>query len=477
MKIISHAKLCPLQSVCWLLAFLSFYCSNAQIPGEIWGTTSRGGSNDYGVIFKTSSDGTGYSVEYNFGENGIWPRGGLIQAKDGLLYGLTSTGKNGSLLFSFNPSNREFSEKYFFNKTEDGFNPRGSLIQAKNGKLYGVTYLGGINAAGVLFEYDLENNTYRKKFDFGGTNGAFPNASLMEASNGKIYGSTFFGGLGYGVLFEFDADKGSFQKLVNLDEVTGGQPLSSLIEVANGKLYGTTYDVGVLFELDINSRALTKKFSFNSEIGSRPAGLVLANNKKIYGMTSSFDGTIFEYDPATNVSAKKLDFIGANGSTPYGTLMLADNGNLYGVTFSGGESNSGVLFEYNTVTNSLIKKFDFSKAFGSRPEYVQLLQYREVLVVTGSADLKKAEKAVTLFPNPTKDKISIYVDGLEEHQLVRIDMLDIIGTIVDTRYGDLDMVNELNVSTLSDGIYFIKITLGEESYIKKFLKGSQFEFP
>ena len=51
--------------------------------------------------------------------------------------------------------------------------------------------------------------------------------------------------------------------------------------------------------------------------------------------------------------------------------MQADNGNLYGMTYGGGKSDYGVLFELNLVTNLYVKKVDLdgmekgSSPFGS----------------------------------------------------------------------------------------------------------------
>ena len=68
-------------------------------------------------------------------------------------------------------------------------------MQASNGKLYGLTEFGGTNNLGVLFEYDISTSTYTKKIDFDGANhGSEPKGTLLEASNGKFYGTTTKGG-------------------------------------------------------------------------------------------------------------------------------------------------------------------------------------------------------------------------------------------------------------------------------------------
>ena len=70
----------------------------------------------------------------------------------------------------------------------DGDSPSGSLIQASDGKLYGMTEIGGANALGVLFQYDPATAGYTKKIDFGVA--ANPFGSLVQATDGKLYGMT-----------------------------------------------------------------------------------------------------------------------------------------------------------------------------------------------------------------------------------------------------------------------------------------------
>jgi len=78
-----------------------------------------------------------------------------------------------------------------------------------------MTQTGGANSAGVLFEYDAATNTYTKKLDFSSlTNGGtYPISSLMQSSNGKIYGLTNAGGVNFiGVLFEYDPATNIYSK-------------------------------------------------------------------------------------------------------------------------------------------------------------------------------------------------------------------------------------------------------------------------
>ena len=63
-------------------------------------------------------------------------------------------------------------------------------MQASDGKLYGMTTNGGSSGYGVIFSFDPSSSTYTKLKDFDNTNGANPYGSLMQASDGKLYGMT-----------------------------------------------------------------------------------------------------------------------------------------------------------------------------------------------------------------------------------------------------------------------------------------------
>ena len=200
-----------MQKKCLLLFILAclLYSLNSYSQPELWGMTSAGGESNIGVIFKTDINGNNYSVEYSFLKfQGTSPRHVILcEASNGKLYGTTSGGDlyGNGIIFEYDPSVNSYTKKIDFIDTI-GIYPSGSLIEASNGKLYGMTIQGGINDDGVLFEYDFNSNILVKKVDFELiTKGRSPASKLIEASNGKLYGMTKSGGVNRrGVLFEFD---------------------------------------------------------------------------------------------------------------------------------------------------------------------------------------------------------------------------------------------------------------------------------
>ncbi|MES2514197.1 MAG: choice-of-anchor tandem repeat GloVer-containing protein, partial [Bacteroidota bacterium] len=283
-----------------------FICLHIDAQTELWGMTIGGGQYGAGTIFKTDGSGNNLTVEHSFYciEGANPGRTKLIQATDGMLYGTTTGGgsKNLGTIYQFDPGSNVYTKKHEFTLTANGKSPIGSLLQATDGKLYGVasggTVTPGAGIYGVLYQYDLITNTYAKKIDFGPAMGSLPTGSLLQYADGNIYGMTAGGGVNnFGVIFQYNPVSGIYTKKIDFDGVLNGRsPKGELMQAADGKLYGMTALGGV-------------------------------NNK----------GIIFQYDPITNVIIKKFDFDGtANGSTPYATLTQATNGMLYGMTYEGG---------------------------------------------------------------------------------------------------------------------------------------------
>jgi len=114
------------------------------------------------------------------------------------LYGFTS---QHGVLFEYNIASGE----YFVKATLDK-DLWGSPLQASNGKIYGVSYDGGLSNHGTLFEYDISMDQLNYRVDFGVfTNGSDPLGGLTRASNDQLYGLTSQGGSSNsGLLFRVD---------------------------------------------------------------------------------------------------------------------------------------------------------------------------------------------------------------------------------------------------------------------------------
>lgn len=363
--------------------------------GKLYGMTNQGGLNNYGVIFEFDPGTLQFTKLYDFdGTNGRNPFGDLLQASNGLLYGMTYQGgaSNDGVMFEFNLGTGVYTKLMDFDGSNNGRNPFGSLMQASNGLLYAVTYQGGTNNLGVLFSYDVLGSSYTKLHDFDGSNtGSNPYSTFVEAGNGMLYSMTYLGGSNnLGALIEYDFVNSVIDKKVDFNgTVNGRNPFGNLIADANGKLHGLVpfggaNNAGVIIEYDPGTNVFTKKADVNGgNLGRSPFGsLMLTSNQKMFGLTYqggvNNSGILFEYNYVNGTYDKKIDFNSAiDGSNPYGDLTLASNLKLYGMTYQGGSSNAGVIFELDPKTKLYTKKFDFDGLNFGKNTYGTLVEAKQ----------------------------------------------------------------------------------------------------
>ena len=366
--------------------------------GKIYGNSHRGGNNRHtGVFFEYDLDNEIYQKIANFGwyENGYKPKGSLLHASDGNLYGYTSKGgdNNYGVLFKVNPISTEFTkitdfENGVYNFSDDSF--EGTLIEVSPGKLFGMNTYEGDQEMGCIFEYDINTSIYTVKYYFGDIDydGANPQGNLLKASNGILYGMTEKGG-GYdlGIVFSFDPITEEYTKIQDLEGIQYGRnPTGGFVEASNGKLYGlckrdfSTYSIeGVIIEYDLETSTLSSlsnlPYSYSTSIDF--SDLVEYSSGLFYGVImnggSNNAGALYEFNLVTNTIEVKQSFTNTLGIFPYGKLMLASNGQLYGMCSSGGSYEQGTIYEYNPTLDTIIKIYDFGNGKGGVP-YGSLLE-------------------------------------------------------------------------------------------------------
>ena len=360
--------------------FWAFIVPQAQ-PSFLALTEQGGG---YGSISKYDAANNTISLVHSFQINGAFPKGKLLKATNGLFYGMTSEGGvlNSGTIFSFDPSNSNFTVVKNFNNS-DGANPNASLIQASNGKFYGMTVNGGTSGRGVIFSFDPITSQYVVLKNFDLTQGGHPWGSLIQSSDGNLYGVTMRGGtFNNGVLFSFDINVSNYVVLKNFSPVDGSSPFGSLMEASDGKLYGMTREggtsgFGVIFSFDRSSANYTKVKNFQNTDGAYPVtSLIQASNGKLYGSTvaggSSNTGVIFSFDITTSgyTLIKSLSYY--DGLNPYSSLVETSNGKLYGMTWTGGTFNGGVIFSLDPITSSYSVVKNFDAVNGGNPQFTEL---------------------------------------------------------------------------------------------------------
>ena len=343
------------------LAWISGPLAEAD-DGSFYGTTHDGGSDNRGTIFKLTSSSqltVAYSFPNPFGTNGVYPQGGLVRGSDGAFYGaanaggyLSGGGYGYGTVFRFS-TNGVVTRLAVFVDLTNGWQPTGPLIQCEDGNFYGVTDYGGTdNNNGVVFRVST-NGLMTTLASFKSTNGAYP-VGLVRGSNGAIYGTTVSGG---GTVFKFTTN-GELTTLVYFNGTNGSLP-NGLTKGTDGVFYGTTTvggasNAGTIFSLTEDG-TLTTLFSFPGTDSRRPSGdVILARNGNFYGVAAPsyvFDtnfGTLFKLTPGGELSTV-FHFNGTNAMHPSARFTQGRDGNYYGVLTDVNkklslDTNAGAIF-------------------------------------------------------------------------------------------------------------------------------------
>ena len=176
--------------------------------GNLIGTTASIGTGGGGV-FRMRTDGTGFGVLHAFAggtSDGSQPTSSLIADGLGNLYGTTSIGgsSNSGTVFRMRTDGTGFRLLHSFaGGASDGRSPNAALLLDAAGNLYGTASSGGPSNAGTVFTVRTDGTAYRTLHTFGGVagDGNFPVASLL-LDGSSLVGTTEFGGEGdFGCVF------------------------------------------------------------------------------------------------------------------------------------------------------------------------------------------------------------------------------------------------------------------------------------
>lgn len=327
--------------------------------GNLYGTTSGGGTNNVGVVFKISAGSYTYTTLASFpgGNEAGTPYAGVVVDAAGNLYGTTNGfGPGGyGTVYKIAAGSSVVTTLHSFDSVS-GARPYGGLVLDAAGNLFGTATYGGSSGVGTAFQIAAGSNAFTTLFNFDNSNGTYPVGGLIADAAGNLYGTTYSGGPGgSGTVFEITAGSHTFTSLASFNGGDGTQLYSGVVHDAAGNLFGTAVaggagNSGVVYEIAAGSNTVTVLHAFDNAEGGYPyGGVILDAAGNLFGTTSAGgptgSGTIYKIAAGSHVLTTLYSFDASNdGQSPYASLAADAVGTLFGVTSSGGPNGLGTVF-------------------------------------------------------------------------------------------------------------------------------------
>ena len=240
--------------------------------GEIYGFTAHGGTGSAcgnngtqptgcGSVFKITLQGKLTTI-YSFCVDSCLPGydsvGGFIQWQQGRYIATADYGGTGSggtqcgggcgTIFDITSAGK-LTTLYNFcvqDGCPNGAKPQAGLVLATNGVLYGISGNGGAGDDGTIFSFVTPGNHLKTLHSFctksGCPDGEYPQSALIQASDGLLYGSTPFGGAHSGGTLFSITTAGDFKTLhafcAKQDCFDGISPANPMVQATSGIMYG-----------------------------------------------------------------------------------------------------------------------------------------------------------------------------------------------------------------------------------------------
>lgn len=198
--------------------------------GFIWGTTSLGGRGNHGTIFKINHATGDFSKVLEFSFNGATnkgsgPSGDLVNDRKGSLWGTTSKGgiDTSGTIYKINTKTGVLTTVVMFDfeqKGHKGLGPQ-SLVIDGEGYFYGSTRGGGAGKVGTIFKINAATGALTTLVEFNDEddNGRYIWGGLLNDGHGSMLGTTAGKGLGdYATVFKINIKTGKFTTLVDFSK-------------------------------------------------------------------------------------------------------------------------------------------------------------------------------------------------------------------------------------------------------------------
>ncbi len=371
--------------------------------GNFYGATFYGGTtSNNGTVFKLTPAGVATAL-HNFtgAGDGSRPYGSPIQAPSGIFYGTTTSATVANSTAYSVTSAGVFATLHTFTGP-DGQNVYAPLVQGSDGNLYGDTAAGGTSNNGVIFKM-TPAGVVTVLHNFTGTDGSNGSFALIQASDGNFYGTTYAGGTaGAGVIFKITSS-GTYTVLHNINGTTEGNgPWGSLVQATNGKLYGITSNIeiglyGTIFSITTSGTFATLySFTGGADGGNPLSPLIQHTNGLLYGTTNVGGNT--NCLSVVNINGQPVEVAGCGelyslniGAKPFVSLVSTSGkvGSKIGILGQGFSASSVVKFNgvaATTVTRTGTTFLLATVPTGASDGYVT--------VTTGTTTLTSSQKFV-----------------------------------------------------------------------------------
>lgn len=348
---------------------------------QLYGATANGGVSARGTLFKITTTGTHTLLASYTGETGTTlgsaPRAGLCLAADGLFYQLTSAGSTGNMGSFCKISSAGVFSAISSLSLGAGWMPGGMPVASGSGALLFPMAAGGTAGGGNLSSVST-TGTVSTLAALGGTLGTYADGGLRNVG-GVFYGVTARGGASArGTLYRYTPGIGTALVLAYTTSA-GSLAEGSLTLGADGLLYGVGREGGASSRGSIykvtTAGVRTRIISFTGSAGAAPGGrpcgpLVLAGDGNFYGLTedggSSNVGVIFRLT-AAGVYTALHHFTLTGPRSPQGGFVIGQDGMLYGTTSAGGADDAGTVIRFLPSSGVLEVLGEFSGLGGATP--------------------------------------------------------------------------------------------------------------
>ncbi|MDB6022694.1 MAG: 3-carboxymuconate cyclase [Pedosphaera sp.] len=250
----------------------------------------------------------------------------------------------------------------------NGGSPYSSLMQASDGNFYGTTFGSGPHSFGTVFKLTT-NGILTTLVSFTGFQGANPYGGLMQASNGMLYGTTQNGGPsgpdGDGSVFQLTTNGNLTTLFFFPGGTNGANPMGPLLQGSDGNLYGVTayggmFGGGTVYEITTNG---TVTIVGSLRLNYAPKGnLVQGSDGSFYGTPTGFgSGSIFKVKAGSAVS-----YLFPTTGTSFDGLIMGIDGFLYGTSSTPPGLSNGDVFKVSAIVSS-ITTYPFNGTNGAKP--------------------------------------------------------------------------------------------------------------